>query len=153
MYDWTSWRVIAPIGFGVTGLIILGYHERFVASEPVIRTVVFANRTTNIAYFTTTLHGMILWCLLYYQPLYYEGVRGFSPVISGVALFPATFTVAPTAIVTGLVISKFGKYRWAVWAGWGCATLGVGFLCAVDMSTQLTQVLLTDLLAGIGLGG
>ncbi|KAK5113590.1 hypothetical protein LTR85_010819 [Meristemomyces frigidus] len=153
MYDWTSWRVIAPIGFGITGLIILWYHERFVAAEPVIRTVVFANRTTNIAYLAATMHGMVLWCLLYYQPLYYEGVRGFSPVIAGVALFPATFTVAPTAIVTGFVISKFGRYRWAVWAGWGCTTLGVGFLCAVDISTQLTQVLLTDLLAGIGLGG
>ncbi|KAK5129856.1 hypothetical protein LTR08_002764 [Meristemomyces frigidus] len=153
MYSWTSWHVIAPVGFGHCGLIILAYHERFVAAEPVIRTVVFANRTTNIAYFTTVLHGMILWCLLYYQPLYYEGVRGYSPVIAGVAMFPATFTVAPTAIVTGLVISKFGRYRWAVWAGWGCTTLGMGFLCAINSSTQLTQVLLTDLLAGVGLGG
>ncbi|KAK4546813.1 hypothetical protein LTR36_001545 [Oleoguttula mirabilis] len=152
-FAWASWHVVAPVGFGICGLIILIYHELFVATEPVIRFAVFRNRTTNIAYLTTTLHGMVLWCLLYYQPLYYEGVRGFSPVISGVALFPATFTVAPTAIVTGIVISKFGRYRWAVWASWGCATLGIGFLCAVDMNTQLTQVLLTDLLAGVGLGG
>ena len=153
MYPWMSWHVLAPVGFGHAGLIILAYHERFVASEPVIRTIVFANRTTNIAYLTTTLHGMVLWCLLYYQPLYYEGVRGFSPVIAGVALFPATFTVAPTAIVSGIVISRFGRYRWVVWVGWGCTTLGLGFLCAINMKTELTQVLLTDLLAGVGLGG
>jgi len=152
MYPWGSWRVIAPFGFGICGFIILAYHETFVAKEPIIRAVVFANRTTNIAYVTTALHGMVLWCLLYYQPLYFEGVRGYSPIISGVALFPATFTVAPMAIITGLVISKFGKYRWAIWGGWVLITLGLGFLCAVDVDTQLVQVVLTDLLAGMGLG-
>lgn len=152
MYEWTSWRTISPIGFGVAGLIILGYHEKFVAIEPVIRTVVFRNRTTNIAYLTTAMHGMTLWCLLYYQPLYFEGVRGFSPIIAGVALFLATFTVAPMAIVTGIVISRFGKYRFAVWGGWAITTLGCAFLCAIDTSTQLVQVLLTDLVAGLGLG-
>ncbi|KAI7213260.1 putative MFS transporter [Hortaea werneckii] len=153
MYPWNSWRTISPIGFGITGFIILSYHEKFVAIEPVIRTVVFRNRTTNIAYATTAMHGMTLWCLLYYQPLYFEGVRGFSPIISGVALFPATFTVAPMAIISGIVITKFGKYRFAVWGGWAITTLGCAFLCAVDTNTQLVQVLLTDLVAGIGLGG
>ncbi|KAK3072219.1 hypothetical protein LTR53_007211 [Teratosphaeriaceae sp. CCFEE 6253] len=151
-YDWMSWRVIAPVGFGHCGLIILAYHERFVAQEPIIQYKVFANRTTNIAYLTTALHGMVLWCLLYYQPLYFEAVRGFSPVISGVALFPATFTVAPMAIVPGIVISKFGRYRWAIWGGWALTTLGVGFLCAVDIDTQLVQIVLTDLATGMGLG-
>lgn len=151
-YPWTSWHVIVPFGFGVTGFALLWYHERFVAPEPVIRTAVFANRTTNIAYLTTALHGMILWCLLYYQPLYFEGVRGYTPVIAGVALFPATFTVAPMAIIAGILISKFGRFRRIVWAGWTMTTLGVGFLCAVDVNTQLTQVLITDLLCGVGLG-
>ena len=151
-HPWSSWRVVVPIGFGHAGLVILAYHERFAASEPVIRSAVFANRTTNIAYLTTALHGMVLWCLLYYQPLYFEGVRGFTRIIAGVALFPATFTVAPAAIVTGLIIGRFGKFRWAVWLGWIMTTLGAGFLCAIDNDTQLTQVLLTDLLAGLGLG-
>jgi MFS family permease len=152
MYNWDSWRVIAPLGFGATGFIILGYHERFVAKEPIIRFAVFANRTAYIAYLTTALHGMVLWCLLYYQPLYFEGVRGFSPVIAGVALFPATFTVAPMAIIAGALISKLGRYRWAIWGGWATTTLGVAFMCAIDVDSQLVQIIMTDLVAGIGLG-
>ena len=153
MYGWTSWRVIVPLGFGLAGFIILGYHENFATTFPIIRKEVFANRSTNIAYVTTSIHGMVLWCLLYYQPLYFQGVRDFSPVLSGVALFPATFTVAPMAIISGIVISKTGHYRWAVWGGWALTTLGVGFMCAIDPSTQLVQVVLTDLCAGVGLGG
>jgi len=136
----------------VAGLINLGYHENFATSHPIIRKEVFANRSTNIAYFTTAIHGMVLWCLLYYQPLYFMGVRDFSPVIAGVALFPATFTVAPMAIITGIVITKTGQYRWAIWGGWALTTLGVGFMCAIDSSTQLVQVVLTDLCAGVGMG-
>jgi hypothetical protein len=56
------------------------------------------------------------------------------------------------AVVTGIAISKMGKFRWAVWAGWGLTTLGMGFLCAIDNDTQLTQVVLTDLICGVGLG-
>lgn len=151
-YPWTSWHVVVPLGFGANGFVLLWYHERFVAIEPVIRTVVFANRTTNIAYFTTALHGMILWCLLYYQPLDFEGVRGYTPVIAGVAMFPATFTVAPMAIVSGIITSRLGRFRRTVWAGWVMTTLGLGFLCAVDVDSQLTQVVMTDLLCGVGLG-
>jgi MFS family permease len=151
-YDWLSWRVTVPLGAGVIGLVLTGFYELKVAVQPVLRFVVFSNRTTNIAYITTALHGMTLWTLLYYQPLYFEGVRGYSPIIAGVALFPATFTVAPMAIVTGVAISKTGKFRWAVWGGWGLTTLGVAFLCAIDSETQLTQVILTDLIVGVGLG-
>jgi hypothetical protein len=152
MYEWTSWKTLVPLGYGHCGFVILYYHERYVAKQPIIIAKVFANRTTNIAYLTTALHGMVLWSLLYYQPLYFQGVRGMTPVVSGVALFPATFTVAPMAIVSGLAISKFGRYRWAIWGGWGLTTLGVGFLCAIDTDTQLVQVVLTDLATGVGLG-
>lgn len=152
MYDWLSWRVIAPLGFGVAGYVILGYHETFATAYPIIRKEVFANRSTNIAYATTAIHGMVLWCLLYYQPLFFQGVRGYSPVLSGIALFPATFTVAPMAIISGIVITKTGRYRWAVWGGWALTTLGLGFMIAIDTDTQLVQVVLTDLCTGVGLG-
>lgn len=152
MYDWQSWRVVAPLGFALAGFIILGYHENFATAYPIIRKQVFANRSANIAYFTTIIQGMVLWTLLYYQPLYFQAVRELSPVLSGIALFPATFTVAPMAIVTGIFITKTGAYRWAVWGGWVLTTLGVGFMCAIDTSTQFVQVVLTDLCAGVGLG-
>jgi MFS family permease len=151
-YDWGNWKVTVPLGSGIIGLVLTGFYESYVPAQPVLRFVVFSNRTTNLAYITTALHGMILWTLLYYQPLYFEGVRGFSPILAGVALFPATFTVAPMAIVTGVAISKTGKFRWAVWGGWGLTTLGCAFLCAIDSETQLTQVVLTDLIIGVGLG-
>lgn len=89
-YAWDSWRVLAPLIIGIVGLAVFVVFEEYVAKEPLITLDVFKNRTTAARYFETTLHGMILWCILYYMPLYYEAVKGETPIIAGISLFPAT---------------------------------------------------------------
>ncbi|KIV78381.1 hypothetical protein PV11_10103 [Exophiala sideris] len=152
MYSWSSWRTLVPLLVGALGIVGFGFFEAYVAPEPLLRLAVFSNRSANIAYATTALHGMILWCILYYQPLYFEAVKGYSPVISGVALFPATFTVAPMAVVTGLMITKTSAYRWAVWLGWCISVLGLGLLILLDVDTTVPQWIFINLVSGIGLG-
>ncbi|KIW22734.1 uncharacterized protein PV07_11000 [Cladophialophora immunda] len=152
MYSWSSWRTLVPLLVGAAGLIGFCFYEAYLAPEPLLRLSVFSNRTANIAYVTTTLHGMVLWCILYYQPLYFEAVKGYTPVVSGVALFPETFTVAPMAVVTGLLITKFAAYRWAIWVGWGIGTLGLGLLTLLDVNTTIPQWIFINLVSGIGLG-
>ena len=152
MYDWSSWRTLVPLVVGAFGIFGFCLWERYLAPEPAIRLSIFRNRTANIAYFTTTMHGLILWCLLYYQPLYYEAVKGYSPIVAGVALFPATFTVAPMAVVTGITITKTNSYRWTIWAGWIIATLGSGLLILMDVGTSIPKFIFLNLVPGIGLG-
>lgn len=152
MYSWSSWRTLVPLLIGLAGMVGFCFYEAYLAPEPLLRLSVFRNRTTNIAYLTTTLHGMILWCLLYYMPLYFEAVKDYSPVISGVALFPSTFTVAPMAVVTGILITRFASYRWAIWLGWAISTLGLGLLVLLKVHTSIPQWIFIDLISGIGLG-
>ncbi|KAI4246912.1 MAG: hypothetical protein L6R42_009760, partial [Xanthoria sp. 1 TBL-2021] len=135
-YPWTSWHTLVPLCLGIAGLITFITYEEIVATEPLIRLVIFKNRTAAVSYIATVLHGMILWSILYYLPLYYEAVKGFSPIISGVALFPETFTVAPASVVVGILITVTGRYRWAIWAGWVLTVLGTGLLCLLDVDTS-----------------
>jgi MFS family permease len=95
---------------------------------------------------------VILWGLLYYEPLYYEAVKGYTPILTGVALFPATFTVAPAAIITGVVITTTGKYRWGTWAGWILTTLGVGLLTYMKVDTSVPAWVFLNLVPGVGMG-
>jgi MFS family permease len=67
MYSWSSWRTLVPLILGAAGILGFCVYEKYVAAEPAIRLAVFRNRTANTAYFTTTIHGLILWCFLYYQ--------------------------------------------------------------------------------------
>ena len=151
-YAWDSWRVLAPLIIGIVGLAVFVVFEEYVAIEPLIRLDVFKNRSAAASYFETTLHGMILWCVLYYMPLYYEAVKGETPILAGISLFPATFTVAPAAVVTGFVITKTGRYRWAIWSGWVLTTFGTGILYLLDVNTTTVQWVFLNLVSGLGMG-
>lgn len=90
--------------------------------------------------------------MLYYLPLYFETVLEYSPMISGVALFPMTFTVAPAAVVVGFAVTHTGAYRWAIWAGFMLSTAGLGLMYLLDVTTTIPQWIFLTLPGGIGLG-
>lgn len=152
MYDWSSWRTLVPLVIGAVGMLAFVLYERFVPAEPLLMASIFDNRTINLGWLFAMVHGIILWCMLYYQPLYFEAVKGYKPIISGVSLFPATFTVAPLSIITGFLITKTGRYRWSIWSGWAIATLGMGLLIIWDVNSSIPEWLFTELVSGIGLG-
>jgi hypothetical protein len=137
----------------ILGLIAFILYEIYIPQEPLIRLSIFCNRTTVLAYLTTLLHGTILWCLLYYLPLYFEAVKSYSPILSGIALFPKTFTVAPAGLLMGLLITFTGKYRWSILLGWALTTLGLGLLLLLfDVDTHTTKWIFLMLPSGVGMG-
>ncbi|KAI4229445.1 MAG: hypothetical protein LQ349_006398 [Xanthoria aureola] len=151
-YPWTSWHTLVPLCLGIAGLITFIAYEETVAAEPLIRLVIFKNQTAAVSYSATVIHGMILWSLLYYLPLYYEAVKGFSPIVSGVALFPETFTVAPASVAVGILITVTGRYRWAIWGGWVLTVLGTGLLYLLDVDTPTASWIFINLVGGLGMG-
>jgi len=94
--------------FGLLGFVI--YSISF-SQEPLIRRSLFNSPTAITAYAGTFIHGVIVWSLLYYSPLFFLVAKNYSPILSNVAIFPLTFTIAPATVVVGIVIAKTGRYR------------------------------------------
>jgi MFS family permease len=86
------------------------------------------------------------------MPLYFEAVKNSGAILTGVELFPTTFTVAPAAVAVGMLVEKFAAYRWAVWAGWFLATLGFGIQYLLDVHTSTVAWIFITLVAGVGTG-
>ncbi|KAL3492338.1 major facilitator superfamily domain-containing protein [Aspergillus germanicus] len=122
------------------------------ASNPMNPHYVFKNRSAAIAFATSSLQGLILWGALYYLPLYYQATHEFGPILTGVALFPKTFTVAPAAIICGVIVTITGRYRWGLWFGWSLSILGLGLLCLLNTRTKTVQWIFLNLPSGLGLG-
>lgn len=95
---------------------------------------------------------MLVWSLLYYMPIYFEVAKGYNPILSGVAIFPFTFTTAPAAVVIGLVITKTGRYRPSLWTGWLMTTIGMGLLILLKQSTVTSSWVFLSLVPGCGMG-
>jgi hypothetical protein len=151
-YDWDSWHTLVPLLVGVAGLAAFIFYEYRYAVEPIIPPAIFVNRTASVSFLGSVLQGLIMWCALYYLPLYYEAVREYSPILSGVALFPQTFTVAPSSVVIGILITATGKYRWAVWMGWVLSTIGLGLMCIIKRDTSVVGWVFLNIVPGLGLG-
>ncbi|RSL74210.1 hypothetical protein CEP51_011618 [Fusarium floridanum] len=155
MYDWSSPRTVIPLVFGILGLIAFGCHIKFSTKystcDPLLRPSLFTSLTSLSAYFATVIHGILVWCLLYYVPLYHE-VRGSSPIDAGVAVLPFTGTVAPAAVVVGLLIAKTGAYRPFIWLGWALVPLGMGLMMLLEKDTETWKWVLIYLTGGLGLG-
>lgn len=151
-YPWDSWRTLVPLIVGAVGLLVFAFYEYRFATDPIIPPVIFQNRTATASFVGSVLQGLILWCTLYYLPLYYEAVKEYSPILSGVALFPETFTVAPSGMVAGILITVTGHYRWAIWLGWTLSTIGLGLMCLIKSTTSVAGWILLNLVGGLGLG-
>jgi Na+/melibiose symporter-like transporter len=89
---------------------------------------------------------------MYYLPVYYESVKGLSTVKSGLAVLPETLTITPASIAIGFLISWLGKYRWAIWSGWGLSVAGCGMLYVLDETTPIAKWIGLNITAGIGMG-
>jgi hypothetical protein len=113
MFKWTSWQTLVPLVVGAAGIIAFGYYEYWLSMkaydaerqdildehvQPLIPFSIFSNWTLRLLYIMTFVHGVILWSVLYFLPLYYEGVKGYRPVIAGVAVLPETLLIARTYI-------------------------------------------------------
>ncbi|KAF2200203.1 MFS general substrate transporter [Delitschia confertaspora ATCC 74209] len=151
-YSWSSWHTLVPIIVSAVGMVAFVVHQECFATEPLIKTSVFKNPTAAITYAGTVIHGIVLWSILYYLPLYYEAAKGFSPILAGVAIFPQTFTIAPASVIAGAAIARSGKYRWAIWLGWTLTTTGTGLLVLLKTSTKTVEWIFITLVAGIGTG-
>lgn len=133
-------------------MTIFLFYEWKMVENPLIPFNAFKNRSCIITFLCTTLHGLVVWCLIYYLPLYYEVVQGLNPMQSGLAMLPETLTIVPASILTGLLITWSGRYRWAIWAGWAVTVTGVGLLHLLHVGTPRRMWIGLNLVAGCGTG-
>src|SRR4051812_27553881 len=152
MYSWKSVRTLVPLLVGVGGLIMFLVYTVCISKDPLIRRSLFNSPTAIVAYFGTLVHGIAVWSLLFYMPLYFEVAKSFTSIQSGIGLFPLTFTTAPAAVIVGLVIAKTGKYRPSIWFGWALSTLGLGLLILLKESTSTVSWIFITLVPGVGFG-
>jgi hypothetical protein len=152
MYDWNSAATLVPLAFSMVGLVGFFYYNTHVSKEPFIRNSLFSSSTARAAYFGAVSHGILVYSVLFYIPLYFESARGYSPVMSGAALLPYTLTTGIAVITTGLLISRTDRYRLYVRIGWIVTSLGTGLLLVLARDTSAPASALIGVVGGLGLG-
>lgn len=99
---WSSWRTIMPLALGLTGMIAFHFYEAYGPQKyPVIPPRLFKKRTFLIGFVLVFLHGMVLYWITYFLPVYFQSVLLSSPTRSGVQFLPTAITIIAFAIIAG----------------------------------------------------
>jgi hypothetical protein len=85
IYLWSSWKANFPLVIGSFGLgLFFLYESSIYCLEPTMPPRLFKNRTAAAAFALTFIASMLLYWLLYYLPVYFQGVYSSTPSRSGV---------------------------------------------------------------------
>ncbi|KAL4865043.1 major facilitator superfamily domain-containing protein [Aspergillus spectabilis] len=151
-YPWSSLRTLAPLIFGVVSFAAFLIYEKYIPSEPTFRLHLLKSYNMAYSLYATFINAMIVYGTIYFLPLYFEATKEYNPIITGVAFFPATLTVAPASIISGLIITKTGDFKCITVTGWIISTLGLGIMILLDTETTIPQWIFLTLTPGLGLG-
>jgi MFS family permease len=150
---WYHPAVVAPMVFGILGLIAFAFWECSArCKHPIMPPQVFSNRTTNIAFALTTMHGFITYGFQFYLPPFFQAVKGSSPTQSGLEVMPTTLVVVVLAAIGGPLLSLWGKYKHMHVVGFGFMTIGLALCTLLSAKTTVGVWLGLQLVTAAGLG-
>ncbi|MEV0774485.1 MFS transporter [Streptomyces sp. NPDC050428] len=150
-YEWISWQTYAMLaGTVALGALFLFTESR--AGEPIIPLRLFRNRTITLASLASLFVGIAMFAGTVFFSQYFQLARDQSPTMSGVMTIPMIGGLFLSSTVSGLVITKTG--RWKAWlvSGGVLVTAGLGLLGTIRYDTEYWHIAAFMAIMGLGVG-
>jgi EmrB/QacA subfamily drug resistance transporter len=150
-YKWLSWQTYTM----VAGAIVLGAVFVFVesrASEPIIPLRLFRNRTITLSSLASLFVGVAMFAGTVFFAQYFQLARNESPTMSGVLTIPMIGGLFVSSTVSGLIITRTGKWKAWLVSGGILVTAGLLLLGTIRYDTAYWKVAVFMALLGLGIG-
>ncbi|KKO99408.1 hypothetical protein THAR02_08489 [Trichoderma harzianum] len=152
-YPWSSWKIIVPLVLGVLGWVTFHVHQASpVCREPSMPPRLFKHRTSSGGFIIIFLGAIILQAINYFLPVYFQGVKGATPLMSGVYFLAFALAIMPFGGMAGAFMSKTGLYIPLHWLGFALSAIGVGLFSTLDVSSSRAAWVGYQVLASGGTG-
>lgn len=152
-YPWDSPHVLVTLILGGVIFVVFAFVEARFATLPLVPMRLFKIGTVCSVLVQTMCSGGIFYLLLFFVPQFTQVVKGYSGVKAGVTLIPLMVVQALTSVIAGIVVSKTGKYKIIIVAGFGIFSIGVGLLGLLNEHSNIGEIIGFLLLSGFGAGG
>jgi EmrB/QacA subfamily drug resistance transporter len=149
---WSATTTIGSLAIGALLLALFVMVERRVA-VPLLPLRVVADRSRAVAYLAVGLAGVAMFGVFLFLTFYLQLVKGFSPVMSGLAFLPMIACIMISSNTSSMVtLPRFGP-RVVITAGMllGCGALGYLSRLNVD-SSYASAVLPALIVMGLAMG-
>ncbi|GAB2650150.1 MDR family MFS transporter [Prescottella soli] len=150
-YGWISKESAMYVGAGVLLLIATVIVEAK-AKAPIIPLKIITEKTTGIAIIASIAVGVGMFGATTFLGQYFQTARGYSPTIAGVLTIPMVLGMLVSSVVSGQLISRFGKWKPFIVGGALLLVVGFGLLGTIDHATSLWLIGVYIAIVGVGVG-
>ncbi|KAH9897421.1 major facilitator superfamily transporter [Xylariomycetidae sp. FL2044] len=151
-YPWNSAQTLVPLILGIVGLVATAVYETYFAKYPLLRRTLFHDTSSIMTYVAGFFQGLIMYGLLYYAPFYFQSIKGFTPLDTGIAMLPVTVTVTLAGIISGRLVTRYNNYRWSICIGWWLASVGAALIFVWPWNDSAPIWVIAYLIIGTGQG-
>jgi EmrB/QacA subfamily drug resistance transporter len=149
--DWSDpW-----VGGLITGSLVLGALFLFIesrAKEPIIPLGMFRNRTYSASLLSTFLVSFGFFGAIIFLPRWFQFVNGSTATESGYQIFPLLIGLIGSSIISGILVSRTGKYKALILGGLATMAVGLVLLTQLRADTEITTLWLWMFITGVGIG-
>ena len=158
-YPWDSPFIIGLVFAGVLFAVLFLLAERRAvepwsrgAVEPIIPLPLFANRVFSATSAIGFVAGFAMFGGRTFLPLFFQDVRGVSAIHSGLRLFPLMGGLLVASIGSGLLVSRWGRYKVFPVVGTALMTIGFYLMSLIGVHTSSWSAGAYMAVSGFGLG-
>jgi EmrB/QacA subfamily drug resistance transporter len=150
-YSWTSPQIIGLFALAVVALVAFVRIE-LRAAQPILPMRLFRSQVFSICCSLSFLVGFAMLGSITFVPTFLQYVQGVSATASGIRLLPLVAGLMFTALLSGVLVSRTGRYK--IFPVIGMPVMAVGFylFSRVNEHSSVWQTSLTMVVVGLGIG-
>lgn len=149
---WNSPMIIAMLTVGGICLIVFILIEWKWAELPMMPLSMFRKASVSAMMVQSFLVGTVYYSYIYFLPLYFQNVRGKTPLMSAVLQLPLVIIQSTVSTSAGYYISRRNRYIEVIWFGFGIWTLGAGLLILANDTIHIGLTSFFLMIVGCGTG-
>ncbi|MGW7637398.1 MFS transporter [Streptomyces decoyicus] len=147
---WTSPTIVSALAAAAV-LAIAFVPVELRQSYPLIDLRLFTNRTFLGASLAPLVLSIAFWGLFLYTPLYFQGVRGYSPLQAGMAMLPFAIPLFGAGPLGARLANRISS-RALLGIGQLLVAIGAAFLVFAPLYSDWTNYAIGGLISGLGTG-
>ncbi|KAI1336179.1 major facilitator superfamily-domain-containing protein [Xylariaceae sp. FL0016] len=150
IFPWNGPLVISMFSVGGFFLILFAIVEKQLAKHPLIPLHLFTNTPTAVIMIQSALYNWVWQVDIYFLSIYFQEVRGFSPLRSASLMLPLLLLQSLAGVASGPIMSKIKSL--VLRCGMALWTLGAGLKLLFGLQTSNAVYIVALIIEGIGIG-
>lgn len=146
--NFISANVALPLIIGVVSLVLLVNRSNR-SKEPLLNFSIFKYKGFRLNLIISFVLTAGMYGAIMLLPIYFQTMRGMTPMESGMVLLPGSIVMAIMSPITGRMFDKYGSKRLAM-SGLVLVTIGTFIIGLIDLNTPIKYIVLLQIVRSLG---